>query len=105
MNLRVDWESLTSYRATFDNRYRNMNSKTRITISLQELDESPVAEVEKKSGVDATAYTRCKRFGKRAAVDAKRLREVETENEQLKKLLAERDLELQVMKESAQKKC
>jgi transposase-like protein len=72
---------------------------------LREADEAPVAEVAKKHGVsDVTIYAWRKRFGKLEAVDVKRLRQIETENARLKKLLAERDLEIEVMKEIAAKK-
>ncbi len=42
-----------------------------------------------------------KRFGTMTPVDTKRLRALEQENWRLKKLVAERDLELEVMKEVA----
>ena len=72
---------------------------------LREADEAPVAEVAKKYGVsDVTIYAWRKRFGKLEAVDVKRLRQIEGENARLKKLLAERDLEIEVMKEVAAKK-
>jgi transposase-like protein len=72
---------------------------------LREADEAPVAEVAKKHGVsDVTIYAWRKRFGKLEAVDVKRLRQIETENARLKKLLAERDLEIELMKEVAEKK-
>ena len=72
---------------------------------LREADEAPVAEVAKKHGVsDVTIYAWRKRFGKLEAVDVKRLRQIEGENAKLKKLLAERDLEIEVMKEIAAKK-
>ncbi len=38
------------------------------------------------------------------AEDSKRLKQLETENNRLKKLLAERDLEVEVLKEIAAKK-
>jgi len=72
---------------------------------LREADASPVAEVAKKHGVsDATIYAWRKRFGALEAVDVKRLRALEAENAKLKKLVAERDLEIEVMKEVAAKK-
>ena len=72
---------------------------------LREADEAPVSEVAKKHGVsDVTIYAWRKRFGQLEAVDVKRLRQIETENARLKKLLAERDLEIEVMKEIAAKK-
>ena len=72
---------------------------------LREADEAPVAEVAKKHGVsDVTIYAWRKRFGQLEAIDVKRLRQIETENARLKKLLAERDLEIELMKEVAAKK-
>ena len=72
---------------------------------LREADEAPVAEVAKKHGVsDVTIYAWRKRFGKLEAVDVKRLRQIEGENARLKKLLAERDLEIEIMKEINAKK-
>jgi len=72
---------------------------------LREADEAPVSEVAKKHGVsDVTIYAWRKRFGQLEAVDVKRLRQIETENARLKKLLAERDLEIEVMKEINAKK-
>lgn len=72
---------------------------------LREADEAPVADVAKKHGVsDVTIYAWRKRFGKLEAVDVKRLRQIESENEKLKKLLAERDLEIELMREIARKK-
>jgi transposase-like protein len=72
---------------------------------LREADQAPVAEVAKKHGIsDVTIYAWRKRFGKLEAVDVKRLRQLEQENAKLKKLVAERDLEIEVMKEVAAKK-
>ena len=72
---------------------------------LREADVTTVAVVAKKHGIsDQTIYLWRKRFGKLEAVDLKRLRHLEVENGRLKKLVAERDLELEVMKEVAAKK-
>lgn len=72
---------------------------------LREADKSPVAEVAKRHGVsDVTIYAWRKRFGQLDAVDVKRLRQLEQENARLKKLVVERDLEIEVMKEVAAKK-
>jgi putative transposase len=72
---------------------------------LREADTAPVAEVAKKHGIsDVTIYAWRKRFGQLEAVDVKRLRQIESENAKLKKLLAERDLEIELMKEIAAKK-
>jgi putative transposase len=72
---------------------------------LREADVTTVAVVAKKHGIsDQTIYLWRKRFGKLEPVDVKRLRHLEQENGRLKKLVAERDLELEVMKEVAAKK-
>jgi putative transposase len=72
---------------------------------LRETDKSPVVRVAKKHGVsEQTIYAWRKRFGKLDSVDVKRLRQLESENAKLKKLVAERDLEIDVMKEIAAKK-
>jgi putative transposase len=72
---------------------------------LREADTVTVAEVAKKHGVsEQTIYLWRKRFGELEAVDVKRLRQIESENAKLKKLLAERDLEIDLMKEIARKK-
>lgn len=72
---------------------------------LREADIGSVAEVAKKHGIsDQTIYLWRKRFGKLEPADVKRLRQLEGENAKLKKLLAERDLEIEVMREVAAKK-
>ncbi len=72
---------------------------------LREADKAPVAEVSKKHGVnEQKIYTWRKRFGAMNADEVKRLRQLEVENARLKKMLAERDLEIDVMKEIASKK-
>ena len=71
---------------------------------LREADKTPVAEVAKKHGVaEQTIYVWRQRFGRLEAADVKRLRQLELENQRLKKLVAERDLEIEVMKEVARK--
>jgi putative transposase len=49
-------------------------------------------------------YTWKRKYGAMAEPDVKRLRELEKENSRLKRLLAERDVELDVMKEIIEKK-
>jgi putative transposase len=72
---------------------------------LREADKSPVSEVAKKHGVsDVTIYAWRKRFGKLEAVDVKRLRALESENGRLKKVLAERVMDIEILKEVAAKK-
>jgi len=72
---------------------------------LREADARPIAEVAKKHGVsDQTIYGWRKRFGTLEAADVKRLRQLEHENGRLKKLLAERDLDIELLKEVSRKK-
>lgn len=72
---------------------------------LREADMRPIAEVAKKHGVsDQTIYGWRKRFGTLEAADVKRLRQLELENGRLKKLLAERDLDIELLKEVSRNK-
>ena len=72
---------------------------------LREADRTPVADVAKKHGVsEQTLYLWRKRYGQLEAADVKQLRGLQQENARLKKLLAERDLEIEVMKEVTAKK-
>jgi putative transposase len=69
---------------------------------LREADKTPVAA--KKHGVaEQTIPVWRQRFGKLEPADIERLRQLEQEKGRLKKLLAERDLEIEVMKEMARK--
>ena len=71
---------------------------------IREADREPVADVAKRHGIsEQTIYTWRKRFGALRSEDVGRLRQLETENARLKKLVAERDLEIEVMKEVAAK--
>ena len=59
----------------------------------------------KRHGVsEQTIYTWRKRFGALQANDVSGCEQLEAENARLKKLVAERDLEIEVMKEIAAKK-
>jgi transposase-like protein len=72
---------------------------------LREADTAPVVDVAKKHGIsDQTIYLWRKKFGQLETADVKRLRQLELENGKLKKLVAERDLEIELMKEVAAKK-
>jgi putative transposase len=71
---------------------------------LQEADKDPVAEVAKRHGVsEPSIYAWRKKFGDLGTDDVKRLKQLEQENSRLKKLVVERDLEIEVMKEIAAK--
>ena len=72
---------------------------------LREADKAPVPEVAKKHKVSAQAiYTWRRRFGELQPADVKRLRQLELENAKLKKIVAERDLEIDTMKEINRRK-
>ena len=72
---------------------------------LREADKTPVSEVAKKHGVsDVTIYAWRKRFGQLEPIDVKRLRQLEAENARLKKVLAERVMDIEILKEVAAKK-
>jgi putative transposase len=72
---------------------------------LREAEASSVTDVAKKHGIaEQTLYVWRRRFGGMDVNDAKRLKQLETENSRLKKLVAERDLEIEVMKEISAKK-
>ena len=67
---------------------------------LREADRGTVAETAKKHKLsEQTIYSWRKHFGELAPVDVKRLRALEGENARLKKLLAERELAIDVLKE------
>jgi putative transposase len=80
-------------------------TEAQVVTMLREADKGTVAEVAKKHGVsEQTIYAWRKRFGAMDANEVRRLRTLEQENARLKKILAERDLEIEVMKEIAVKK-
>jgi putative transposase len=80
-------------------------SDEQIVRILREADKAPIAEVAKKHGVsEQSIYGWRKRFGEMGTDEVKNLKALEQENARLKKLLAERDLEIEVMKEISRKK-
>jgi transposase-like protein len=72
---------------------------------LREANRSPVAQVAKKHGVsEQTLYLWRKCYGQLEAADVKQLRSLQHQSAGLKKLLDERDVEIEVMKEITAKK-
>jgi len=72
---------------------------------LRETDRTPVAEVAKKHGIsEQTIYVWKRRFGTMTGDEARRLRSLEHENTKLKRMLADRLLEIEVLKEINSKK-
>ena len=77
-----------------------------IVAILQEAEkgENPISQLCKEKGIsDATFYTWRKKFGGMQTKDVQRLRDLEKENARLKRLLAEKVLENDVMKEALTK--
>jgi putative transposase len=63
---------------------------------LRETDQDSVAVVAKRHRVsDATIYIWRKKFGQLDTDEVKRIKALETENARLKKLLVDRDLEIE----------
>ena len=64
-----------------------------------------VVDLCRQNGIsDATFYKWRSKFGGMNVSDAKRLRQLEEENARLKRIVAERDLEIDAMKEVLSKK-
>ncbi len=81
-------------------------SNEQIVAILQEAQkgEKPILALCKEKGIsEATFYTWRKRFGGLQTRDVQRLRDLEKENARLKRLLAERVLENDVLKEALSK--
>jgi putative transposase len=73
---------------------------------LQEAEkgEKKVADICREKGISAnTFYVWKRKFGALQTSDVKRLREIERENARLKRLLAERDLDIDILREVASK--
>ena len=80
-------------------------SDEQIVRILREADKDSVAEVAKRHGVsEATIYVWRKKFGSMETDEVKRLKALEAENARLRKLLVDRELEIDVMKEINSKK-
>ena len=72
---------------------------------LREADREPAGIVAKRHKVsEQTIYNWRKKVGALGGDEVRRLKQLEVENGRLKKLVAERDLEIEVMKEIAAKK-
>src|SRR5258708_24261332 len=82
-------------------------SQEQITGILQQAErgEHTVAALCRAHGITETTFYRWrKKYGDMTVAEAARLRELERENARLKRLLAERDLELDATKELLTKK-
>lgn len=80
-------------------------TEEQMVLILREADKSSVAEVAKKYKLsEQTIYGWRQRFGKLEPADVKRLRELEAENAKLKRMLAERELAIDTLKEINRRK-
>ena len=81
-------------------------SDEQIVAILQEAEkgEKPLPDLCKEKGISLnTFYSWRKKFGGIQTSEVKRLRELEEENARLKRLLAERDLDIDILKELSSK--
>jgi putative transposase len=82
-------------------------SEEQIVAILQEgqVGQKTVEQLCRGHGISQPTYYVWKRkYGSMSEPDVKRLKELEKENARLKRLLAERDVEIDVMKEFIEKK-
>lgn len=82
-------------------------SDAQIVAILQQAEkgEQTITEVCRQHNIAETTFYRWRsRFGSMNVNEAVRVRELEKENARLKRLLAERDLEVDIIKEFLQKK-
>ena len=84
---------------------KNRFSDEQIVRILREAETTTIAEAARKNGVsEQSIYRWRKQFGGMNESDVRELRQLRRDNERLKKLLAERDLDIEVMKEIQAKK-
>jgi len=84
---------------------KKRHTDEQIVAILREADATTVAEAARKHAItDQTIYRWRRLYDGMEVNDVKELKSLRDENIRLKKLLAERDLEVDVMKEIAAKK-
>ena len=84
---------------------KKRHTDEQIVAILREADATSIAEAARKHAItDQTIYRWRRLYDGMEANDVKELKSLRDENVRLKKLLAERDLEVDVMKEIAAKK-
>lgn len=84
---------------------KKRHTDEQIVAILREADETSISEAAKKHAVtDQTIYRWRRLYDGMEVNDVKELKTLRYENLRLKKLLAERDLEVDVMKEISAKK-
>ena len=84
---------------------KNRYSDEKIVAILREASVTSVAEAARRHGVvEQTIYRWKKLYDGMQVSDVKELKSMRDENARLKKILAERDLEIEIMKEIQEKK-
>ena len=86
---------------------RNTFSEEQIVRVLREAEQKKMSQKDlcKKHGISEQAFYRWKaKFGGMDVPDAKRLRQLESENAKLKKMLAEKLLDIELLQELNRKK-
>ena len=86
---------------------KNQFTDEQIVAILQQAEkgDQTIAQVCRQHNVSENSFYRWRsRFGGMSTNEAARVRELEKENARLKRLLAERDLEVDIIKELLQKK-
>jgi len=84
---------------------RKQFTDEQIVAALRDAEATTIAEAARKHGVSEPSIHRWKkRYANMEAHDVRELKRLKDENGRLKKLLAERDLEVEVMKEIQGKK-
>ena len=84
---------------------RSRFTDEQIVVALRDAEATTVVAAARKHGVaEQTMYRWRQRFAGMEVSDVRELKRLQDENARLKKLLAERDLEVEVMKEIQAKK-
>ena len=74
-------------------------------LQMAEQGDRSISDICREAGIAETTFYRWrKHFGAMSIPEAQRLKELEKENTRLKRLLAERDLEIDALKEFLAKK-
>ena len=80
-------------------------SEEQMVAILREADRGSVAEAARKHKIsEQTIYTWRKKFGVLEASDVKKLRSLEVENARLKRMLAEREMAIDTLREINRRK-
>ena len=84
---------------------KNRFTEEQIVAALRDAESTTVAAAARKHGVSEQSIHRWrKQYDGMQVLDVRELKRLREENNRLKKLLAERDLEVEVMKEIQEKK-